>query len=406
MITSIAWKNVWRNKVRSLVVIFATILGLIGGTFGGAFMLGMVEQRLKSAIEKEVSHIQVHNPEFMDNNEIQFSIAGGDSLVNSIAAIPGVEAVSGRSSILGMIASANASSGVKILAVDPDREKRVSGIARSICDSCGSWFGSGKKNSIIISQRLADKLKVRLRSKIVLRFQDPDGNLLESAFKVTGIYRTNNSMFDEQMVFLSKADLSAILGIPAPIHEIAILLKVPGQIGEIKTEIKKLRPGLLVQSWDEVSPELGLLVGVTDKMTYIFLGIILLALAFGIINTMLMAVMERTRELGMLMSIGMNKRRVFSMIMLETVWLTVTGGVVGMIVSYLLILFFNRHGINLATASKGMESLGYDAVVYPTIGLKHYIVLSAMIIITGILSSIYPARKALKIQPAEAIKLE
>lgn len=406
MIASIAWKNIWRNKTRSLVVIVATILGLIGGTFAGAFMFGMVEQRLGAAVDKEVSHIQIHHPSFPENNEIGFTLPDPDSICRVLAKMEGVKAVSGRSKIMGMIASANSSAGVQIYGINPEDEKKVTTLYQAIPDSGGTYFKTGNKNQIVLGEKLAEKLKVKLRSKVVLRFQDSTGNIIEAAFKIAGIYNTYNDMFDDKTVFIRKTDLTVLLASSAPVHEIAIYLSDPAKYEKIQEAIQSQLPELLVRNWKEISPELALIVDVVDQMIYIFLAIILLALAFGIINTMLMAVLERTKELGMLMSIGMNRTRVFKMIMTETIWLTGTGGIIGMILSYLLILFFHQKGIDLSIVGRGMEALGYESMIYPSINLTYYIVLSIMIILTGILSSIYPARKALKIQPAEAIKLE
>jgi ABC-type antimicrobial peptide transport system permease subunit len=138
----------------------------------------------------------------------------------------------------------------------------------------------------------------------------------------------------------------------------------------------------------------------------IFMALILAALAFGIVNTMLMSVLERTRELGMLSAIGMNRRRVFSMIMLESIFLSVVGGVAGMVVSGVVIGITGHTGINLVKYSEGMEAFGYSAHLYPTIGADFFMILTVLIVITGILSAIYPARKALQLNPVEALRGE
>jgi ABC-type antimicrobial peptide transport system permease subunit len=121
---------------------------------------------------------------------------------------------------------------------------------------------------------------------------------------------------------------------------------------------------------------------------------------------MLMVVLERTKELGMLTAIGMNKRKVFSMIMLESVFLSVIGGVVGMIVGWLTVLLSAKQGINFSQYAEGMEALGYSAHIFPEISVSFFILITIMIVITGVVSSIYPARKALKLDPAEAIRTE
>ena len=406
MITSIAWKNIWRNKTRSMVVIVATILGIIGGLYSSAFMIGMVEQRIEAAISKEVSHIQIHNPAFLDNSEIKFEIGDPDKVVAELKKDPMIKNFSLRSKILGMISSANTSAGVQILGIDPDSEKKITNIFMTIDDSSGTYFGEEKKNQIVISKKLAEKLKVRFHSKIILRFQDSTGNLVESAFKIVGLFRTFNTMFDEQVVFIKNSDLGNILGMSPPCHEIALILNEGRDIDIVKTSLQAQFKGLRIQNWKELQPDLGLMSEIMDIEMMIFLGIILFALAFGIINTMLMAVLERTKELGMLMSIGMNRIRVFKMIMIETVLLTVTGGVTGMIISAVLIRISYSEGVDLSMVGKGMEALGYESVVYPTITPDYFIFLTGMILVTGVLSSIYPARKALKIKPAEAIKME
>jgi ABC-type lipoprotein release transport system permease subunit len=159
-------------------------------------------------------------------------------------------------------------------------------------------------------------------------------------------------------------------------------------------------------TWGEIDPYLAMLTGMIQKFYAVFMGVILAALAFGIVNTMLMVVLERTKELGMLTAIGMNKKRVFSMIMLESIFLSLVGGVVGMVVSRLLIAFTATNGINFASYEEGFEALGYSAHIYPAISPAFFFVVTVLIIITGILSSIYPALKALKLDPADALRTE
>jgi len=174
----------------------------------------------------------------------------------------------------------------------------------------------------------------------------------------------------------------------------------------VQTALKLKLPGLLVQNWMELRPDMGMVTSAIAIEVYIILGIILFALAFGIVNTMLMIVFERTRELGMLMAVGMSKSRVFRMIMLETVFLTFIGGIVGMTLSVVLIAVFHRHGIDLSSFSKGLGAFGFDPKIYPFIKRELYVNLSIMILCTGILSAVMPARKALKLKPVEAIRIE
>jgi len=143
-----------------------------------------------------------------------------------------------------------------------------------------------------------------------------------------------------------------------------------------------------------------------DIMLYFFMVIILFALGFGIVNTMLMVVLERVKEIGMLMAIGMNRMRVFKMIMLETVYLSLTGGIVGMLLGAGIISFFGKTGIDLSIYAEGLNNIGYASIIYPSIGIDYYVNTVIMVILTGIIASLYPARKALKLNPAEAVRTE
>lgn len=403
---SLSWKNIWRNKLRSLIVIMAVAIGLFCGMFASSVLFGLSKQKIDSAIEYEITHIQIHNPAYLENKEIQYTIPDAKAITEYLENIPEVKAVSQRIKITGMICSANTAKGIQIYGIEPEKEKKVSAIYKSICDTCGNYFEGVNRYPIVISQRMAEKLKIRLRSKVVIRFQSADGNLTEGAFKVTGLFKTINEGYDESNVFVKASDLQQMTRDGIKIHEIAIQLKDDSKVDLVAQQLKNKYPGLNIMTWGELEPVLGFLNNYLDIYFYAILGIILLALSFGIVNTMLMIVLERIRELGMLLAIGMNKLRIFKMIMYETILLSLTGGIIGMIISYLAIAYFGNNGIRLSGASKGMEAIGFNPMVYPYVKFGFYIALTIMVIATGIFSSMYPAKKALKLNPAEAVRSE
>jgi len=408
MIWIVAWKNIWRNKVRSLVVVMAIALGLLGGVFSSAVLKGTSDQRVREAVTRETSHIQIHNPAFIEDNDVRYLVDGnGKKLFTALDTMDMIAAWSPRVKFMAMAGSANAGTGVSVIGIDPEKEKHVTEIHSLICDTCGKWFKESRGMPVVVGQALAKKLKVRLNSKIVLTFQDMQGNLTGGAFRICGIYRTSNSVFDEMNVFVNRTDIIPLLAADTgSCHEIAVLLKDPGDAGMVKQVVKNLFPSLLVQDWKEIDLLLGMLNDFMDLWLYLFMGIILLALAFGIINTMLMAILERTRELGMLAAIGMNKQKIFILIMLESVFLSLTGGIIGIILGIILTIYTNHTGINLGTFAEGFEKIGYNPILYPSLNLVFFINLTLMVIAAGILASVYPARRALKLKPAEAIRID
>jgi ABC-type lipoprotein release transport system permease subunit len=227
------------------------------------------------------------------------------------------------------------------------------------------------------------------------------------AFRVCGIYKTYNSVYDGTNVFIKKSDLKKISSIPENIsHETAVRVPVDEDLEAVKSKILEKYPELSVTTWKESFPQLALVNDMMDKMIFVFLIIILLALGFGIVNTMLMAVLERIKEFGMLMAVGMSKIRVFKMIMYETIFLSAVGGIVGMLISGLILRRWGKNGISFDSMKEGFERFGYSAEVYPSLEPDFYFVLSFLIILTGILASVYPARKAVKLNPVEALRTE
>ena len=430
MIFSIAWKNIWRSRMRSLIVMIAVTIGMIGGIFSSAVFKGMSDRRVEEAIKYEVSHIQIHHPKFMENQELRYSIPDPDKIVQELKEIPEVDAVSKRLEMPVMIKSSATGTGVQLLGINPEQEKQVSAINQAVYDSssvvenlkltdkdnirkfvedsCGHYFSKKTRyKQIVIGEKLAEQLKVDIKSKLVVNLQTADGSLTGGVFRVAGIYRITNSTFENTMAFVEREELASLIGLEnGSTHEIAVRLKDDKSLKPVLSELQDQYPNLSVMSWKDIQPDLGMITEWMDIMLYVIMVIILLALGFGIVNTMLMVVMERVKELGMLMAIGMNRIRVFSMIMLETIFLFITGGVIGMIIAALLVKYFGDQGINLKSFSQGFEAIGYNPVLYPEIGLQFYVTITGLIILTAIVASVYPALKALKLKPAEALRIE
>ncbi|VAW21433.1 hypothetical protein MNBD_BACTEROID01-210 [hydrothermal vent metagenome] len=405
MIWSLSWKNMWRSPVRSGVIIGAISIGMFAGVFASTFMKGWMNQRLESGVETEVSYIQIHHPEFRDNFDLKMLMINGRQVSNEILNIKGVDGTSPRIVLQSMASSAETGAGVKIIGVDPEREKTTSNLYRYITK--GNYFESIRKNPVVIGQKLADKLNVRLKSKIIITLQDSEGNITGGVFRVCGIFDTGNNMFEEANLFVKNQDLQKLAVIAdGAVHEITVHISEPRELEAIKKQIVEKYPGLEVLSWKEITPELGYINEIGNMYTYIFVIIILLALGFGIVNTMLMVVLERIKELGMLMAIGMSKKRIFLMLMLETIFLTLTGGMIGIIMGIALTVATAKTGIDLSMYAVGLEDMGYASIIFPVLEPGMVLVISILVILTGIVASIYPARKALKYNPADAIRID
>lgn len=253
----------------------------------------------------------------------------------------------------------------------------------------------------------AEAVQYRLRSKIICTLNGTDGNMVSQSFRVGGIYKTSNAVFDLTTAYVLKSDLAHLTGLsPNDCHEIGLILEDEKAMKSVQDSIRSNFPTVSALNWLEISPEAGLLSKYMDFFYYILMGFILFALAFGILNTMLMAVLERTKELGMLMAIGMSRQRIFNMIVLESIFLTLTGAIGGMGVGWAIITLTGKTGLDFSVVGEGFEAMGWSAIVYPSITLDFFLGVSLLVILTGLLAAIIPARKALELKPVDAIKTD
>lgn len=401
MILKIAWKNVWRSKGRSLVVMGAIVVGIWALLFANGFMNGFMVSYMADIINHDVSNIQVHNPEFKKDYDIKYYIPEGIKKAEEIRHWDGVKGATSRVIVNGMIASSRKASGVQIRGIDPPNEAKVTELDSLIVE--GKYFEGIKRNPVIIGQKLAEDLKVKLRSKVVLTFNDGNGDITSAAFRVAGIVKSSSVKINGQYAFVRQQDIFRVLSQGKQVHEIAVVTSAQVPEQPIIDKYHKAYKDDLAESWREIAPELSFMQEMYSQMLYVLLLIIMIALIFGIVNTMLMAVLERMRELGMLMAVGMNKLRVFSMVMIETIYLSLVGAPLGLLAGYLTIAYYQQVGVDLSNYSKGLESFGYSSILYPYVEANSYIIVTLGVIVTAFIGAMYPAWKAIKLNPVEAL---
>lgn len=402
IILKIAWRNIWRNKVRSIIIMLSIAIGIFSGIMVLAIYKGMMRSRVKTVVYAEIGHLQIHDTNFKKDYEPIYTIAYGDSIVGQIKKLPEVKAVAARTITMGMLSTTTGSAGIQINGINVTDEKRVSMLDRKIENAL--LFDSIKSNEILISRKLANKLKLELGNKLVLTFTDIENNLVSSAFRIKSIYASDNAPLDERNVFIQEQALNQLIGIGHQFHEIAIILDKDESLDNVQKMLQQEFPNHLVESWKTISPETDLMVYTVDISSYIIMGIILFALAFGIINTMLMAVLERTREIGMMMALGMNRLNLFFLILFETFFLTIAGLPIGILTGWTVATYYHIHGMDwLGRGKEMMNSFGFNTTIYPEFPIEKLNMTIGFVLFTALISCIYPALKALKLRPVDAL---
>ena len=401
MLLKIAWRNVWRSRGRSLVVMGSIIVGIWALIFGTGFMNGFLVGYMANIINNDISNVQIHHKDFKTDYDVNLFIEKGEEKAKELKSIPGVKDVTTRMIVNGMIASPKKASGIQIRGIDLEQEARVTHLDSMITE--GAYFEGIRKNPIVIGSKLAETLKVKVRSKVVLTFNDANGNITAAAFRIAGIVSSSSLSISEGYAFVRQQDLGRVLGMEGKVHEIAAITDPLIDESTVVEAYSAKYPNDLAESWREISPELAYMEEMYSSMLYVLMGIIMVALVFGIVNTMLMAVLERFRELGMLMAVGMTRIRVFLMVMLETLYLGIIGAPFGLLLGWLTISYYARVGVDMSNYAEGLESFGYSSILYPYVQGSVYPQIVIAVLITAFIGAIYPAWKAVKLKPVEAL---
>ena len=409
LLLSMAWRNIWRSPWRSGVVVGAMALGVWAGIFMMGLAQGVNDTRTANALDDYIGHAQITDSSFIDNQEVQAIIADPHSWTAALDAHPEVESWSERLLITAVMQSGAASAPVQVLAVDPEREAQVFKAPRRMHE--GAFDSTG----ITLGLKLAEQLGAGLGDRVVLTFQDLRGEIHSSLYQVSGIYDGISNLVEGIQVYVPLAELapellgtSDSLSQPMVAHQIHFRVRnldsLDQTVGDLTAAVAN--PGSSVlRTWRAISPDLRYADEVLAQSLLLFMAVILFAMAFGILNTMLMAILERTRELGMLMAIGMTRRKVFRLVVLETLLLSFAGLPLGLLLGHLTIAVTSRTGISLTGVEKGMAELGLQSTIYPVPVPEYFLPVALLVAVLGLLSSLYPARKALKLNPIESMRV-
>jgi len=403
MIIRLAWRNIWRNKMRSMVIIASVTAGLFAGMAIMALYKGMMKSRIRTVIDTETGHVQLHAKGFMGDLDPKLFIQGDEKMIAFLSGDKSIKAIAQRTITAGMVSTPNGSSGVSIIGISPVEETNVSGLGKKMREGKMDW--PPKTRGILMGKKLAKKLKIAVGEKVVITMTDTADNLISSAYRMQGIYQSANAPLDEVNVYISRKDLQDMMGLSNQVHEIAIVLQDDTLLNHTVQQLAHQYPSLAVESWKEISPETSLMAETVDTLSYIILVIILIALSFGIMNTMMMSILERRHEIGMMMALGMGRSPLLILIMTETFFLTLTGIPIALAIGTTVIEHYAKKGMDLSGMGKEMmESFGFETMIYPDFPSDKIGFIILLVFATALVSSIVPILKSLRLDPVSALQ--
>ncbi|MDE0884757.1 MAG: FtsX-like permease family protein [Myxococcota bacterium] len=396
----LAWRNVGRNPRRTGIVVTAVAVGLSGTLLSMSILSGMMFQIVDNAIKTDLGHLQIHAQGFNKDPEIGLLLENnGAPEIQAIQAEAGIQNWAPRIRGEGLVTSPSASVGVRVIGVDPEAEAQVSMVADSIVE--GGYFDQKKR--VVLGEGLARRLGAELGDKIVLSAQDLSGDMTGTALRVGGIFRTPSAELDRSTVFLELASAANLFAMGDGISEIVIVGRSRDAILGTQERLSAALPSREIQRWDELQPLLASILSVMDQMAAGLYLIIFVAMSFGIANVLLMAIYERIREIGILLAVGLSRTRLVAMVICESLFVTLLGLVAGFLLA-LLILYTLSGGIDMSLWAESLASFGMGTRIFPVLTLEDFTIPTTVALLTALLASAWPALRAVRLRPAEAVR--
>jgi ABC-type lipoprotein release transport system permease subunit len=401
VIFTLAWRNLWRNHRRTSIMLAAITVGVWAMIFMTALMRGMVDDMLINGIRSMPGEVQIHHPLYRDDPSINNSIPEpGNELLEALQSDE-VAAWTSRVKVPAVISSERDSRGIVLLGVEPKGEIEVSFDADSIVE--GRFLESGDDRGLVIGRKMAEHLETRLGKRVVVMSQDPDNNIADRGFRIVGIYKAKLASLEEMYVYAGRDTVQKMLNIQGQVSEIVATGDDYRYVDSWLPIIEQAAGDELeTKSWQEANAYLGSMMAMMDGFVLVWVFIIFLALSFGLVNTLVMAVFERIREIGLMLALGMRPGMILYQILMESFLLLFIGLLLGNALAVGTIIPL-QSGIDISIVAEGMEMMGTSSMLYPALQLSDMVLANVIVIILGLLTSILPAWRAAGLDPIRAL---
>jgi ABC-type lipoprotein release transport system permease subunit len=400
----IAWRNIWRNPRRTSVILLAVVIGVWSMVFLGALMRGILEGMIHNGIDTLTGHIQIHQSKYPDDPSVDHRIADPAAIEQILRNhLPQDSHWALRIRVNTVANNARHSSGVTLVGIDPKNEASVSFIGSAITQ--GRYLESRDRSAILVGHALANQFETGLGRKLILMTQDKNGQIASRAFRIRGVFRGEMEATEKNYVFVTRRAAQDMLNLDQAVSEIAIRLSAQGIAEKTAQVLKTQLAGrdLLVRSWQEALPLLKTYLQLYDSFILIWFVVVFVAMGFGILNTTLMAVYERMREFGLLKGLGMRPGRIVKGILTEVLFILVFGILLGNLLGLASCWALSYNGIDLSALAKGAEYAGMSRVIFPVVWVKDIASANLVVLVLGLLVCLYPAFKAARFTPVEAM---
>jgi len=356
---------------------------------------------VRDGVEGLPGHVQIHHPEFRDDPSVVNSLEPASGALLELLNSDGVVAWTQRVRVPAVISSERESRGVTLVGIDPGSEVQISFLSEVPAE--GRFLESVDDAGVLIGRKLTEILETGLGKRIVLMSQDPANEIVDRGFRIVGVFDANIESYEESFVFTGRAVTQSLLRIDNRVQEIAVLGE---NFRDTQPLLERFRDtagaGLRVEAWYNLNSYLGAMLKVMDGFVLVWIVVVFLALSFGLVNTLVMSVFERVREIGLMLALGMKPGVILGQILAESIMLLTLGLIAGNVLAVATV-FWLKDGIDVSMVSEGMEMFGAASTLYPLLLSSDMIMANSVVLVLGIVASFSPAWRASRYEPIEAI---
>jgi ABC-type lipoprotein release transport system permease subunit len=402
----IAWRNLWRNRARTLISITAIALSYAMFLISIGFADSMYDDMEVAAAEMVGGNVLIHGKGYWESQTNEKFISDPAPILASVAQTKDIKAVASRVITEGLLSTSASSSATRLMGVDPLVEKDFSNPAKYL--DHGKFFDEAEEAPLVIGAKTAKTLNVDVGDRVVLTVTAPDGEMQRALFYVTGILKAGVSSIDDGPAYTTISAAQNALGIGAGLTQVGLLTETVNQAG-VKTEVAKLMPPELeILTWDEAMPDLVGMIELDAAFGDIYGIIIFIVVVFAVMNTFLMIVMERIRELGLLAALGLKPSQVARLLLIESFLMAVVSVIIGFGLGYLGHTLINAIGIDMNDLYGTDIEMGgitmVDTILHSKINPPRWIKATISVLGLVMLGAVYPAYKASKLNPSQAMR--
>ncbi len=399
----LAFLNIGRNPRRSVITVLAVGVGLAALIFLWGFSDGTNEQMRENVIRLYTGHVQVHAAGFEKALSPELIIPNREALLKNASKLPGFVTYTERAKCEALLGTSERSRGVLLMGIDPDQEKKVTQLEQYVRE--GAYLTKEDKRSILIGSRLAKRMEAGVGDKLVVMTQALDGTLAGYSYHIAGILHTGSQQVDEIAAYITLESAQELLGLGQDTHEMVFRLDSRKHISAF---IKAFRPFVSEKdyellTWDQIVPEVEQWAQWAEAIIKTILVAVMVVIGVSIMNTVLMSVFERTREIGVMLALGTSPGRIIGLILLETIVLECWGILLGLLAGYSVVGYFGVTGIAFPELEAAFSRSYMSTVTYTRVEPAHVIQSVLTLLSLTTLISLYPAWKAGRMEPVKAI---